>query len=410
MMQAVILAGGKSSRFWPLNSFSKCLFKIMGKPIIYWTILALQKKKIKDIIVVQPKTKEIERELKNFPEIKIKYVVQKEPKGMGNALWQARKFLKERFLVLNAERVDIDEIIEEVLLKIKKTKCDATLLGQKTKTPQFFGILKLKKDKVLKIVEKPSLKEAPSDIKVLGVYFLKKDFFSFYEKIKKHQYDFEDALSFYMKKKDVRVSILKKEEKETPSLKFPWDLFGMSKYLMKRYLKRKISQKAEVKKGAKILGDVVVEKGAIIFEGAIIKGPCFIGENVIVGNNSLVREFSNIEKDSTIGALCEVKNSIFQENVSVHSGYFGDSILERGVKVGAGTITANVRFDRKEIHSVVKGEKINTQRRSFGTAIGKDTKIGINVSILPGVFIGKECLVYPGRIVEKNLPDKTVFK
>src|SRR3989344_3634280 len=105
---AIILAAGESSRFWPLNQKHKSLIKIMGEFLIQYTINGLRKAGIKDIIVVQGPKKDIEKELADK---RIKYVVQKDPKGMGNALWQAKKFIKGPFVVLNAERVDIQEII-----------------------------------------------------------------------------------------------------------------------------------------------------------------------------------------------------------------------------------------------------------------------------------------------------------
>jgi len=62
--QAVILAAGESSRFWPLNQKHKSLFKIMGRPLIWYTIESLKKAGIKDIIIVQGPKKDIEEELK----------------------------------------------------------------------------------------------------------------------------------------------------------------------------------------------------------------------------------------------------------------------------------------------------------------------------------------------------------
>jgi len=47
----------------------------------------------------------------------------------------------------------------------------------------------------------------------------------------------------------------------------------------------------------------------------------------------------------------------FQPGVHVHSGYFGDSILDSGCRAGAGTVTANARLDREEIKAQVKREK-----------------------------------------------------
>jgi len=65
-MQAVILAAGQSSRFWPLNKRHKSLIKIMGKPLICYTIESLKKLKIKEILIVQSPKREIEEELKKF--------------------------------------------------------------------------------------------------------------------------------------------------------------------------------------------------------------------------------------------------------------------------------------------------------------------------------------------------------
>ena len=76
-MQAVILAAGESLRFWPLNQRHKSLLKIMGRPLIFYTIESLKKAGIKDIIIVQGPKKDIEEDLKNYDlGIDIKYVIQ----------------------------------------------------------------------------------------------------------------------------------------------------------------------------------------------------------------------------------------------------------------------------------------------------------------------------------------------
>ena len=379
-VQAIILAAGESSRFWPLNSKHKSLIKIMGKFLIWWTIQGLKKSGIGDIIVVQGAQKDIEKELK-LPGIK--YVVQPKPKGMGDALWQAKKLIKGPFVVLNAERVDIDEIISNSKFLISKTK--SLLVGQKTKTPELFGMMKLKGDRALGIVEKPKGK-APSDIKVVGVYFLEPGFFKYYQKAKKHQYDFEDALSLYMKENEVRVHILKKPEEETPSLKYPWHLFSVNKYLLNKYLKK---------------DEIIIGKNTKVFEGAVIKNHCYIGPNCLIGNNAVVRDYTNLEEGAMVGAHAEVTRCIFQKNAHIHSGYFGDSILGENCRVGSGTVTGNLRLDRGSI----KG----TGLTSLGVIVGDNTTIGINVSLMPGVLIGSNCAIGPGSVVFNNVEDNKVF-
>src|SRR4030042_1423590 len=98
MVQAVILAGGESSRFWPLSDgMHKSLNMVMGKTLIQHTIESLNFMGIKDVVVVQGPDREIEGVLKGGG---VKFVVQKEPKGMGDAVLQARDFIKEKFFVL----------------------------------------------------------------------------------------------------------------------------------------------------------------------------------------------------------------------------------------------------------------------------------------------------------------------
>ena len=425
-MQAVILAAGESSRFWPLNQRHKSLIKIMGRPLIWYTIKGLRRAGIKEVIIVQGPNRDIEEELKNYEltNLKIQYVIQPKPKGMGNAIWQTKNLIESKFFVLNAERFDGGEIIANCKLQIANLK--AALVGQHTNNPQLFGIMRIKGDRVLEIVEKPAKGKEPSNVRVVGVYLLEPKFFDYYQKIKKGKYDFEEALSLYVKENDVRIIMVREK---TPFFKYPWHLFEVVKILMDQFLESKIAKSAKISKNVIIEGKVFIGENTRIFEGAVIKGPCYIGDNCIIGNNSLIREYTDLEKNILIGAFSEVTRSIFQEDVHIHSGYFGDSIFGKGCRLGAGTITANVRINRGEIYTKlkinpstrlrinaeqrrsIKNEKlkINTGLNSLGCIVGENTKTGINVSLMPGVFIGFNSLIGPGSMVFENIPDNTIF-
>lgn len=409
-MQAVILAAGESSRFWPLNQKHKSLLKIMGRPLIFYTIDGLKRAGIKDIIIVQGPKKDIEEELKNYQfKIKIKYVVQSKPEGMGNALWQAKNFLKEKFLVLNAERIDCGELIKIINYKLKFRKTKALLIGQKTENPKLYGIMRFKKDRILEVVEKPKKGKEPSNIKVIGVYLLSPDFFKTYQKVKRGPYDFEKALSLYMKNNEVRATLLNKKEKDVPSLKYPWQFFSANRYLMDKFLKNKDSRTKKIAKNVHIEGKVFIGEGVKIFEGAVIREPCYIGDNCVVGNNAIVREYTNLENNCLVGANAEAARCIFQEDVHIHSGFFGDSIFGKGCRFGAGTVTANVRIDRGEIKSIVGGEKIGTGANSLGIIMGENSKTGIHCSFMPGILIGSDCSIGPHSAVFENIEDNTTF-
>ena len=407
-MQAVILAAGESSRFWPLNQRHKSLLKIMGRSLIFYTIESLKKAGIKDIIIVQGPKKDIEQDLKNYDlGIDIKYVIQSEAKGMGNAVMQTQELISGPFFTLHAHKVNVGDYIKPLMEKFKESKAELIFLGIKTDQPWLYGMLKLEGDKVKCLIEKPEKGKEPSDIKVVGIYLLPPSFFEYYKKVSEHQYAFEDAIDLYMKENEARVTII---EKEPSSFKYPWYLFEVTKLLMNSLIKKQeIHPTAKVSKNVTIEGNVYIGKNTRVFEGVAIKGPCYIGDDCLIGNNSLIREYTNLENNVLIGALAEVVRSIFQGDVHVHSGVFGDSIFGRGCRMGAGNIIANIRIDRGEIKSVVKREKVETRLNSLGCIMGENTKTGIHCSFMPGVFIGSNCQIGPGSIVFENIEDNATF-
>jgi bifunctional UDP-N-acetylglucosamine pyrophosphorylase/glucosamine-1-phosphate N-acetyltransferase len=416
-IQAVILAAGESSRFWPLNSKHKSLLKIMGKPLIWYTIDGLRKVGVEDIIIVQGLKRDIEEELKNFPEIKkISYVIQPEANGMSGAMIAVKSRIKGQFFVVFAHSVDCQGVAEKMLEKSRRTGAKTVLVGRETKDPWLYGVARLEGDKLLEVIEKPEQGKEPSNIKINGIYLLDNRYFDYLEKIigtVHFNKEFEAAVSAYVKENDSRIVKLARDY-EGISLKYPWHLFKVRKYLFDNFLTKKtIARSAWVAKTAIIEGNVFIGENVKIYEGAVIKGPCYIGENSVVGNNSIVRDYCNLESGTMVGALCEVGRTIFQPDVHVHSGYFGDSILDRGVRVGAGAITANVRLDRESISARVKKErdgvkvlaKVDTGLKSLGTIIGENSKIGARATILPSRFIGKNCQINAGSIISRNIDD-----
>ncbi|MFC1789523.1 sugar phosphate nucleotidyltransferase [Patescibacteria group bacterium] len=406
-MQAVILAAGESSRFWPLNGKHKSLIKIMGKPLIWYTISGLKESGIKEIIIVQGPGGEIEKELNNYEiKIDIKYVTQREAKGMGDAVLKVKQFIKDSFLVLNSYHFEAGEISKKVMkeLPLEKKRIEMILFGAETDRPWDYGIFGFNKINdftyVTSLTEKPEKGKELSRHKIVGVYILPLNFFEYLNKVPEEQYSFENAIRLYMEENSNKtpdkpnLTIAKiLSLNETSTLKYPWDLFSINKLLMDKYLGDK-----------KYIG-----KNVKVFENAIIKGPCYIGDNCVVGGNALVREYSNLENNSLVGANAEVTRCIFQENTHVHSGFFGDSILGKGCRIGAGTIIANVRIDRGEVKADVKNERVGTGKNSLGVIVGENTKIGINCSLMPGTLIGSNSLIGPHSFVKDNVEDNMGF-
>jgi bifunctional UDP-N-acetylglucosamine pyrophosphorylase/glucosamine-1-phosphate N-acetyltransferase len=105
----------------------------------------------------------------------------------------------------------------------------------------------------------------------------------------------------------------------------------------------------------------------------------------------------------------ELKNCLVQRGTHFHSGYLGDSVVGENCRFGAGFISANRRFDRQPIKTIVKGKEVNTNLTSLGAIIGNQVSFGIHSGTMPGVLIGSNCLIHPDTMVFKNLPDNTIW-
>ncbi len=406
-MQAVILAAGNSSRFIPFNeSFKhKSLVKIAGRTIIEHTLLSIKKSGIDNVILVVNDIDSFKNEIGEGENmgLKITYVLLPEALGMGAALLKAEEFLEEKFFVVNATHVDFYELIESKIDNLEKLD-KPFLIGKKEENLEKYGYFKFENKKVLEVSEKPESK-LENALRIVGIYFLDKEFVNILKTLPQDHYNFEKALDNFAKKFDLEFFEI---EKEVISLKYGFDLFSIKNYILNK-LNNFISEKAEISKSAIIENNVFIEEGVKVLENAVIKGPCFIGKNAVIGTNALVRNKSCIEENAVVGSNIEVKNSLIMKNTTTHSGLLEDSILGQNCRIAAGVLTANVRLDRSNIKSEVKGEKVDTGLKYFGILVGSNTDFGVRITTMPGIIIGSKCLIGPSTIVMKNLEKGTKF-
>lgn len=89
-----------------------------------------------------------------------------------------------------------------------------------------------------------------------------------------------------------------------------------------------------------------------------------------------------------------------------HLSYVGDSIIGEHCNLGAGTITANVRFDKGTVRLRVKRHLYDSGMKKLGAVMGDNVQTGINVSLMPGVRVGSESWIGPGVIVDSDIPSR----
>ena len=402
--QAIVLAGGESSRFYPFDDIHKGFFTLAGKRIIERTIESIKKTSVAEIILVLGK--------KNFAEEKrvcsdskilkdIKITCQEKPLGMADAILAAQEFINNDFFVVNVQHFTFNNFYEDFIEKHERAQNVATVGLVETENPQKYGVAVLSGQKLVGVVEKPELGKEPSNLRLVGTYLFSPKFLEELRNVKHSEYSLEVALDIAGKTGRAGYITL---DGGIPTLKYPWDILDLKNLVLEK-MKFDISSSAKISQTAIIRGkNVYIGKNAQIFDFSIIEGPAFIGDGALVGCYSQVRGGTVLEANAEIQRYVDIKNSHIGESTHIHSGFIGDSVIGENVKVGANFIVANKRLDRGQICVGVKGEKINTQKTSLGVFIGNNTHVGINVSAMPGSVVSGESIVFPGTVIKGKIP------
>jgi len=395
----LVLAGGDSTRFWPL--MEKNLTSFLDKPLINHQIDILKKYTDKIIVVCSKKNADLIRH--NLDE-KYQIVIQDDKlHGQAGAIIAAKDYITGEVLIINANDL-FDERIFVRYIDISN-KSDLILLAKKSKKYFPGGYLKFENDKLSEIVEKPSSDERPSDLVRLVVdYFSSYEkLLSFLDKVETSADDwYEQAINLYIKSAKKPDYIIY-DDFWFP-LKYPWQILPLTQFFLKKINENFIGEGSIISKNTIIIPPVYIGSNVKIGDFAKIVGPTFINDGTIVADYAFVRN-SHIGKNCLIGSSSEVARSYLGNNVSLHRNYVGDSVLDDDVLFGAGAVTANFRFDQKTIKSVINSAKVDSDLNKFGTIIGKSSKIGVNSTILPGIKIGNNSVVGPGTLVNEDVKD-----
>ena len=157
--------------------------------------------------------------------------------------------------------------------------------------------------------------------------------------------------------------------------------------------------------------DVWIAKDAKIYPNNYIAGPCIIGHETEVRPGAFVRGSALVGDKCVVGNSTELKNVILFDNVQVpHYNYVGDSILGYKAHMGAGSITSNVKSDKKLVVIKNEGEMIETGRKKVGAMLGDNVEVGCNSVLNPGTVIGSHSNVYPTSSVRGVVPSNSIFK
>jgi bifunctional UDP-N-acetylglucosamine pyrophosphorylase/glucosamine-1-phosphate N-acetyltransferase len=411
-LQTILLAGGEGKRVFPLAvNRPKPMFKLLGKPLIQHVIDTLKEAGLKDyVVVVGHQGEQIKDYLKDGSKlgVNIEYTLQKQSLGMADALKTAEKLAEDNFFVVNADDIFEASLIKQMNQQFHKGDAEIILSCKPVTQTWKFGIIQVEDEQVTDFVEKPPKGKEPSNLAVVGVYILTKQIFDYYKKIPVSDHQYEDAILAFIKDRNVVKAV--SYDQFFAGYKYPWDLFTINKHLMnKKLTKQTIEEDVTISEKASVEGKVWLGKGAKVFANACVKGPCYIGENSVVGNNSLVRDYTSLGRGCVVGYSTEVKHSLVGDDCWFHTNYVGDSIISENCLFGAGTITANFRFDEKNIQVWVGDRRVDSGTNKLGAIIGNNCKTGINSCLEPGVKIGPQSMVGPNVDLQSDLEPETII-
>lgn len=147
-----------------------------------------------------------------------------------------------------------------------------------------------------------------------------------------------------------------------------------------------------------LAGDrIAIGKGTRIAPGATLHGPLRIGRDCEIRAGAFLRGGVWLGDRAVVGANVEVKRAILLDGAKApHLNYVGDSILGRGVNLGAGTILSNFRHDGASISIPTPAGRVETGRRKLGALLGDGVETGCNAVLHPGTVVGAGTRIYPG--------------
>ncbi|WP_372638154.1 UTP--glucose-1-phosphate uridylyltransferase GalU [Cohnella sp.] len=210
--KAIIPAAGLGTRFLPATkAMPKEMLPIIDKPTIQYIVEEAVESGIEDILIVTGKGKraiedhfdtafELEHRLnesgklellnavQRSSKVEIHYIRQKEPKGLGHAVWCARRFIgNEPFAVLLGDDIVSAQVpcLKQMIQQYEQTQASIVAVQSVPEDQTHrYGIVDVAEQfsrlaAIRNMVEKPSLGQAPSNLAIIGRYILTPEIFSF---------------------------------------------------------------------------------------------------------------------------------------------------------------------------------------------------------------------------------------
>ncbi len=402
-ISVIILAAGQGTRM--KSKTPKVLHKISGKEMLYYAINEA-KKLSDDITVVLYHKADLIKQTMNQYFDDINYHTQDHINfpGTGGAV-MGINYKHKKVLVLNGD-MPLMEASELKQLVIKNKKLTMSILA--LKSADGYGRVVIKDESVIKIVEQKdcNVKELEITTANAGIYCFDSDFLN--ENLPKlsndnnqKEYYITDLIEIaIIQNIDIEPVIVNEENFKGVNSKL--DLANAQTLhqnrIKEKFLKNGVIMRLPdtiyIEDDVEISGESILENGVTLLGNTKITDSHIktnsivedsILENSSIGPMARIRPQSNL-KDTHIGNFVEVKKSSLDGVKAGHLAYLGDSQIDTGTNIGAGTITCN--YDGKNKHK---------------TIIGKNVFIGSDTQLVAPITLEDNCMIGAGSTVTKNV-------
>ncbi len=188
--------------------------------------------------------------------------------------------------------------------------------------------------------------------------------------------------------------------------RYPWEILPLISDFIKE-----VGPQLDPDEYEQVKDNVWVARSAVVAPTAFLGGPLIIGPEAEIRHCAFIRGSAIVGAGATVGNSTELKNVILFNEVQVpHYNYVGDSILGFKSHMGAGSITSNVKSDKKLVEIKLGDRKIETRRKKIGGILGDYVEVGCGSILNPGSIVGRHTNIYPLSSVRGYVPDHSIYK
>ena len=434
-MQAIIYAAGRGKKLLPYSShWQKCAIPICNVPNVLRMVKMVQGLGVDKIkVIVGYKDNQIRYALRN----EVVEFVESKIDGTAPALIS---LLDEDCLVIYGDIIVYQSDVENLINKYKNTGNQTILYSNFTKYERSIDWIccNVEESQVTAIYGHP--REHYVNGKIGGVFVLDKRIKNYLENNPGYMKNIsvggmptdecmiEQSIQMMIEDGEIIEGVL--SSKPIIDIDKPWHLMEANEQIILQEVasikEDVIDETANIHPSAIIEGKIVIGKNSYIGKNVIIKGNVVIGDNteidygaiiegnVVIGNNTSIKDYCKILPFSTIGNKNKIGyNAEFQgitfDGVSITHNAEIYGIVGEYTDIAAGCMAGILRFDDCLNTPKIDGKVEIGSKYTNGIFIGDHCRTGIANIFMPGIMIGKNCVISPGAVVSKSLPEGTLL-